>query len=183
MLLDDALIEAFRSGHLGVMDYYRMNNIQADTSMRSSIAGDDKPSEAYNAPPPPREDLEAFIRHTRLRGAHSYMIWTSDADQTDHPSVSLDEYRRLAMRAWASLDPLLGSVEPGEATILNLETDKESGVQWSGMIAGDRIWVMVSNLGPRNGVTVRLPDLPGVPAETPAVPSGAHRLFRWRIDR
>ena len=30
--------EAFRSGHLGVMDYYRMKNIEADTQMRESIA-------------------------------------------------------------------------------------------------------------------------------------------------
>jgi len=37
-----AMAEAFRSGNLGVMDYYRMNNIQADTTMRSSIAGDDE---------------------------------------------------------------------------------------------------------------------------------------------
>jgi uncharacterized protein YqfA (UPF0365 family) len=34
-----AMAEAFRSGNLGVMDYYRMKNIQADTSMRDSIAG------------------------------------------------------------------------------------------------------------------------------------------------
>ncbi|MCE2438838.1 MAG: flotillin-like protein FloA [Candidatus Latescibacteria bacterium] len=33
-----AMAEAFRSGHLGVMDYYRMQNIQADTSMREGIA-------------------------------------------------------------------------------------------------------------------------------------------------
>jgi len=33
-----ALAEAFRSGNLGVMDYYRMQNIQADTEMRDSIA-------------------------------------------------------------------------------------------------------------------------------------------------
>lgn len=33
-----AMAEAFRSGRLGVMDYYKMENIQADTSMRSSIA-------------------------------------------------------------------------------------------------------------------------------------------------
>ncbi len=33
-----AMAEAFRSGRLGVMDYYRMENIQADTSMRQSIA-------------------------------------------------------------------------------------------------------------------------------------------------
>ena len=35
-----AMAEAFRSGHLGIMDYYRMRNVQADTSMRSAIAGD-----------------------------------------------------------------------------------------------------------------------------------------------
>ncbi len=39
-----AMAEAFRSGKLGVMDYYRMENIQADTSMRQNIAqpGDKK---------------------------------------------------------------------------------------------------------------------------------------------
>jgi len=35
-----AMAEAFRSGNLGIMDYYRMKNIQADTSMRDSIADD-----------------------------------------------------------------------------------------------------------------------------------------------
>src|SRR5947208_155302 len=38
-----AMAEAFRAGHLGIMDYYRMKNVQADTSMRDSIAGTDKP--------------------------------------------------------------------------------------------------------------------------------------------
>ena len=33
-----ALADAFRSGNLGVMDYYRMKNIQADTAMRENIA-------------------------------------------------------------------------------------------------------------------------------------------------
>ncbi len=35
-----ALADAFRAGNLGIMDYYRMQNIQSDTSMRSSIAGE-----------------------------------------------------------------------------------------------------------------------------------------------
>lgn len=35
-----AMAEAFRSGNLGIMDYYRMRNIQSDTEMRSSIADD-----------------------------------------------------------------------------------------------------------------------------------------------
>ncbi|HEX9650855.1 MAG TPA: flotillin-like protein FloA [Cyclobacteriaceae bacterium] len=34
-----AMAEAFRSGNLGIMDYYRMKNIEADTSMRDSISG------------------------------------------------------------------------------------------------------------------------------------------------
>ena len=33
-----AMAEAFRSGNLGIMDYYRMKNIQADTAMRDNIA-------------------------------------------------------------------------------------------------------------------------------------------------
>ncbi len=34
-----AMAEAFRSGNLGIMDYYKMKNLQADTGMRESIAG------------------------------------------------------------------------------------------------------------------------------------------------
>ncbi|MCD6090364.1 MAG: flotillin-like protein FloA [Bacteroidales bacterium] len=33
-----AIAEAFRSGNLGIMDYYKFQNIQADTTMRESIA-------------------------------------------------------------------------------------------------------------------------------------------------
>jgi len=33
-----AIAEAFRSGNLGVMDYYRLKNIEADTNMRDNIA-------------------------------------------------------------------------------------------------------------------------------------------------
>jgi len=43
-----AMAEAFRAGNLGIMDYYRMKNIQADTSMRENIgesAGPPKPPE------------------------------------------------------------------------------------------------------------------------------------------
>ena len=33
-----AMAEAFRNGNLGIMDYYRMKNIEADTNMREAIA-------------------------------------------------------------------------------------------------------------------------------------------------
>ncbi len=42
-----AMAEAFRSGNLGIMDYYRMKNVMADTDMRQSIARPDKPSDVH----------------------------------------------------------------------------------------------------------------------------------------
>lgn len=36
-----AMADAFRQGNMGIMDYYRMKNIQADSAMRESIAEDD----------------------------------------------------------------------------------------------------------------------------------------------
>lgn len=39
-----AMAEAFRKGHLGIMDYYRMKNIQADTQMREGLAPKKGPS-------------------------------------------------------------------------------------------------------------------------------------------
>ncbi len=39
-----AIAEAFRNGNLGVMDYYNLKNIQADTDMRESISKTDDPS-------------------------------------------------------------------------------------------------------------------------------------------
>jgi uncharacterized protein YqfA (UPF0365 family) len=45
-----AIADAFRSGNLGVMDYYRLKNIQADTTMRDSIGrpeGESKPPQTH----------------------------------------------------------------------------------------------------------------------------------------
>jgi len=42
-----AMSEAFRNGNLGIMDYYRMKNIEADTSMRDAIS---KPAGVQNKP-------------------------------------------------------------------------------------------------------------------------------------
>jgi uncharacterized protein YqfA (UPF0365 family) len=46
-----AMAEAFRSGNLGIMDYYRMKNIQADTGMRESIGGSGPTSAPGGKPP------------------------------------------------------------------------------------------------------------------------------------
>jgi uncharacterized protein YqfA (UPF0365 family) len=39
-----AMADAYRSGNLGIMDYYKMKNIQADTDMRETIARPAKPN-------------------------------------------------------------------------------------------------------------------------------------------
>src|SRR5579884_3692595 len=48
--IPEAIAEAFRSGNLGVMDYYKLNNVKADTEMRgaigSSVGGDAQASAA-----------------------------------------------------------------------------------------------------------------------------------------
>ena len=45
-----AIADSFRQGNLGVMDFYRMKNVQADTAMRDSIAGQ-SPDEPPATPP------------------------------------------------------------------------------------------------------------------------------------
>jgi uncharacterized protein YqfA (UPF0365 family) len=45
--IPQAIAEAFRNGNLGIMDYYRLNNLKADTEMRSAISGGVAP----DAPP------------------------------------------------------------------------------------------------------------------------------------
>ncbi len=42
-----AMAEAFRSGNMGIMDYYKMKNVVADTSMRNAIGGE---SDSGNKP-------------------------------------------------------------------------------------------------------------------------------------
>jgi uncharacterized protein YqfA (UPF0365 family) len=54
-----AMAEAFRQGNLGIMDYYRMTNIQADSSMRESIAEGGGPVSAWTARTPRRSAFGA----------------------------------------------------------------------------------------------------------------------------
>ncbi|MFP4522279.1 MAG: flotillin-like protein FloA [Fibrobacterota bacterium] len=46
--IPQAIANAFESGNLGVMDYYNMRNVQADTSMRKFISGEDQRPENDN---------------------------------------------------------------------------------------------------------------------------------------
>ena len=46
-----AMAQALREGKLGVMDYYRLNNIQSDTDMRQAISSVGKSDEKPQTPP------------------------------------------------------------------------------------------------------------------------------------
>src|SRR6185312_7130581 len=53
--IPQAIAEAFRNGNLGVMDYYRINNIKADTEMRGAIGGGiNREQSGGGMPPPPQ---------------------------------------------------------------------------------------------------------------------------------
>ena len=43
-LIPQAIAQSFRDGNLGIMDYYRLRNLQADTDMRKSLGDQTKPS-------------------------------------------------------------------------------------------------------------------------------------------
>jgi len=39
--IPQAIAMAFKSGNLGIMDYYKMQNLKADTEMRNNIGGNE----------------------------------------------------------------------------------------------------------------------------------------------
>ncbi len=53
-----AIAEAFRSGNLGVMDYYKLKNLQADTGMRDAIGGSVEPGSPGEGTPPPTSPIK-----------------------------------------------------------------------------------------------------------------------------
>jgi uncharacterized protein YqfA (UPF0365 family) len=57
--IPQAIAEAFRNGNLGVMDYYKLNNIKADTEMRSSIGSGVAPQDpsTLGGPQPPKAGM------------------------------------------------------------------------------------------------------------------------------
>ena len=139
------------------------------------------PNDMYHAAPPPAEDARALIQHLRLRGANGYVLFTSDDAQTNHPGLSYNQYRALALNAWSSIDSSFD--DEAETQILNLGTDKHSGIVWSGVRSGGKVTILVSNLSGNSSPTViRLPAIEGLPETTDPVPNGTHRLFVYEVS-
>ena len=138
----------------------------------------------YEADPPEKVDLEALVQHIRLRGSDGYATFRSkfltDADNGTLnswiDSYSDDDYRVDARNAWDSLNDIYAV--PGETTILNLETDKVAGIEWSGIQRGDQVEILISNLSSA-AVALELPDIAGLPDFAPSVAAGTHQIFRF----
>jgi hypothetical protein len=134
----------------------------------------------YHAPPPTWEDIEALTLHIRLRGARSFVIWTSSDGTTHHPDIDYQLYRETAIGAWRTLDDLFSRTRTVE--IVNLETEKTSPVQWSAVRAGDTLQVLVSNLDETESHACPLPLIGGVPAMSPPVGPGEHLMLTYEIE-
>ena len=138
----------------------------------------------YEADPPEKIDLDALIQHLRLRGSDGYATFRSklytDADNGSYgswiDSYSDDDYRVDALLAWEDLDDIYAV--PGDTTILNLETDKTVGVEWSGIQRGDQVEIIISNLS-SSSVALDLPDIAGLPDFADPVAAGTHQRFRY----
>ena len=140
--------------------------------------------DGFSADPPEKVDLEALIQHIRLRGSDGYATFRSKFYASDDngslgswiDSYTDEDYRVDSRIAWDDLDDIYAV--PGETTILNLETDKVAGVEWSGIQRGNQVEILISNLG-SSAVTLDLPSIAGLPDFAPSVAAGSHQRFRF----
>jgi hypothetical protein len=130
--------------------------------------------DGYEAPPPPMADVSRLTWHFRLRGADAFYSYSPGAD--DHPDFTGESYRQYVLSVWQRLDGDFAG--PDEVEVLNLETNKTGGVEWSGIRNGDRVVILASNLGAQDPAVIEMPDIEGVPA-TISVPLNEHVLLRF----
>jgi len=141
---------------------------------------DIKDSEGYFAPTPPREDVIAMMQHIRLRGADGYFrlvsIDSNDPNAVFDP-IENDEDRMDMLNAWHSLDSIFTG---GPVTILNLNTNKTLGLEWSGVQVGDQVAILISNLS-SSSRRIALPSIQGLPTYSDYVAPGSHMLKVYMV--
>ncbi|MEM9065776.1 MAG: hypothetical protein AAGB51_09840 [Planctomycetota bacterium] len=138
---------------------------------------------------PTRLDCEALIVHMRLRGAHSYYLFPASYEAAGEKGFRVDDgglnaalHRRALLDAWSALDgDLVGAQAP---EVLNLETEKSSGINVSGVRIGQRVVIAVSNLSDKE-TEVDVDSMLGIRqswGSVTQVPAGGHVLLRREID-
>jgi len=130
--------------------------------------------DGYDAPPPTMSDVARLTQHFRLRGADAFYGYSPGAD--DHPDFTGESYRQFVSAVWRRLDQ--DFEDPHDVEVLNLETNKTEGVEWSGIRNGERVVILASNLGTDDPAIIAMPDIPGLPA-TISIPLNEHVLYRF----
>jgi hypothetical protein len=137
--------------------------------------------DGFNADPPPREDNAALVSHIRLRGADGYYGFYVNQNHGDQSAVKNEEFKADAANSWTSLDWLFEGAED-VPTILNLNTNKRFGIEWSGVATENGVAIIVSNLG-NSATTFVVPSISGYPEydallpDTMQLPAGTHQLI------
>lgn len=124
-----------------------------------------------NVTPPTAADRVALVQHLRLRGCDGYYVLESPFE--DYPTA---QYRLDMLNAWQSLDFIFDVPANVTTSVMNLSTDKVSGVQWSGVSRPGFAAVLVSNLG-NAAAQVTLPGSLWPDGGVVTVAAGTHQLF------
>jgi hypothetical protein len=160
----------------------------------------------YGNEVPEREDFLSLIKHYRMRGADGIANNGMYHDKMDVVptnswiySYARDTYRYDILEAWNSLNAYFDPSGVKHTELLNLGipvtvigtnvqdavkvpmANKVSGLEWSGVIYGNKARILVSNLNPTNSQSVSLPAGYGLPAATPSVGPNSHVTFDYTI--
>lgn len=161
-----------------------------------------QPWNGYYVPPsslPTKEDAMALIKHYRMRGADGiYKLnvtdpgwtYTTPVEHAGEPAVpstswlynyNSTQYANDIVASWDELNSMFGTPV---RTLLNLQTNKTGGVEWSGVRSVNTVKVLVSNLSGTGSKTADLSsvNLNGVPATSPSVADGQHQMFTYTIS-
>lgn len=130
------------------------------------------PWDGYNAPPPTEEDRRALLQHLRLRGADGYMAFYGDNPE----GVGREKMESDFASAWSELDPFFEL--PGTPEVLELGTNKTSGLEYSAVRKGNRILALATNLSGA-AASIDFTSYRGLPDKSPVIPAGEHRLLQY----
>lgn len=141
------------------------------------------PVEGFSASPPAKSDNAALAQHIRLRGADGYLIWRTMSENEAEPYDN-EDYKADVYAAWSALDWLFAAGD--EVSILNLTTNKQYGIEWSGVANDNGVAILVSNLSDATTMFT-VPAIAGyvqydaMLPDTITVAAGAHQLVYVQV--
>lgn len=119
---------------------------------------------------PTAADYRALLQHARLRGADGYYTWEDSTAPIDLVQTKAN---------WHDLNWFFAL--PGSSTVLNTDTNKTTGLEWSGVRRGGRSLVLATNT---SGATANVPFTPaatGLPSHSPVLANNSHSLLQYLV--